>query len=258
MQIRDQLHSTLIFNQVPRRIISLVPSQTELLVSLGLANTLVGITKFCVHPEDLRKKKTIVGGTKNVNFEKIKDLKPDIIICNKEENSQEIVETCEKIAAVYVSDIITLQDNFEFIRAMGVIFSVETKAKKLLNDLQSELHQFKTFIKKRPQRRVAYFIWRDPWMVAGNNTFINELLKINKFKNVFDSQERYPLTDLEHLKSLGLDLILLSSEPYPFKEKHSNEIRPYTNAKICLVNGEYFSWYGSRLLKAFEYFISLH
>ena len=191
-------------------------------------------------------------------MKKLKYYNLNIIICNKEENTQEIVETCEKITLVYVSNIHTLEDNFSFIKDIGDIFNIRFKAKILIDNIQSELSNFQLHISKKSQRNVAYFIWRNPWMVAGNTTFINELLKLNRFKNVFQNYERYPEINLEQLKTLDLGFILLSSEPYPFKEKHLKEIQQYTSAKILLVDGEYFSWYGSRLLKAFRYFKSLH
>ncbi len=258
MKIKDQLNRTLIFENTPKKIISLVPSQTELLVDLGLEKSIVGVTKFCVHPKHIRKMTTVVGGTKNVNYKKIKALEPDIIICNKEENTQHIVSELEKITRVYVSDILTINDSLQFILDVGSIFNLETNAEQLVKAIQNKLHEFNLFISTKPNKKVAYFIWRDPWMVVGSNTFINELLELNNFKNVFESEDRYPQIKIESLKKLDLDLVLLSSEPYPFKEKHINEIKEYTNAKIALVDGEYFSWHGSRLLKASDYFKTLH
>ena len=256
--IKDQLSRVVSFSETPKRIISLVPSQTELLFDLGLKDNLVGVTKFCVHPREIRKEKIIVGGTKTVHFDKITNLKPDLIICNKEENTEEIVEQAAKISPVYISDIITLKDNLKFIRDIGIIFNIENRAIKLVNKIQVKLDSFKSIIAEKPQQRVAYFIWKDPWMVAGRNTFINELLKLNRFKNIFSDKSRYPKIDLLELENYNLDLILLSSEPYPFKEKHLEEIQKYTDTKVLFVNGEYFSWYGSRLLKAFDYFKTLH
>ena len=258
MEIKDQLNRSLLINKIPQHIVSLVPSQTELLVDLGLEDAVMGITKFCVHPNHLRKTKTIVGGTKNINFDKIADLQPDIIICNKEENTQEIVETFKNIAPVYVSDIISIQDNFRLILDFGRIFNLETKAKKLINNIKQRLEDFNSYIASKPHLKVVYFIWKEPWMVVGNGTFINGLLKLNRFENVFQNQNRYPKIDLKSLQHLNIDIILLSSEPYPFKQKNIEEIQQYTNAKILLVDGEYFSWYGSRLLKAFKYFKTLH
>lgn len=254
----DQLHRPLHFNYPPKRIISLVPSQTELLVSLGLENQLVGITKFCVHPNHLKSNKTIVGGTKTIKIGLIKSLQPDIIICNKEENTQEIVAECEQITQVYVSDIATLTTNFEFIKTMGALFSKEKIADNLIDKLHIKYNDFKAFIAAKKRKRVAYFIWRDPWMVAGGSTFINELLDLNGFDNVFGKVKRYPEIELGELVSKDLDMILLSSEPYPFKELHKKELQKFSTAKITLVDGEAFSWHGSRLLKALDYFKTLH
>jgi len=241
------------------KIISLVPSQTELLVDLGLEKHIVGVTKFCVHPNHLKENKTIVGGTKTVNFKKIKSLKPDFILCNKEENTQEIVFECEKIAKTHVSDLITIQDTLKLIEEYGVLFTCEAKAHSLIDEINFKLADFNQFIKDKPILKVAYFIWKNPWMVAANNTFINHLLTINRFENIYANLERYPEVDLKNIQKDGNpDLILLSSEPFPFKEKHTIEIEAYTkNAKTILVDGEMFSWYGSRLILAFDYFKKL-
>lgn len=258
MEITDALNRKISLSAIPQRIVSLVPSQTELLVDLGLRKQIVGITKFCVHPEDFRKEKTIVGGTKQVHFDKIKELKPDIILCNKEENTLEMVQELEKIAPVWVSAISTVDDCCEIILSLGHIFSKNKTAAQLVNLIQVEKKYFSDFIKNKPTLKVAYLIWKDPYMVAGNDTFINSLLELNNFKNIFLAKEgRYPEVTLEDLRQA--DLILLSSEPFPFHEKHISEIEEVAkNKKILLVDGEYFSWYGSRLLKAFTYFKELH
>jgi ABC-type Fe3+-hydroxamate transport system substrate-binding protein len=251
---RDQLERELNIKDVPKRIISLVPSQTELLVSLGLEESIVGITKFCVHPEHLRKSKTIVGGTKKVHFDKIRALNPDIILCNKEENTLEMVLELEKIAPVHVSEIIEFEDALILIEMYGEIFNRSQEANQLKLKLRRKKQEFKNEIPVIPCR-VAYFIWREPWMVAGGNTFINSLLKLNGWENVFENSEsRYPEIKLEELKRLKPDLILLSSEPYPFKEKHVEEIQQICKVRVELVDGEYFSWYGSRIIPAFDYF----
>ncbi|CAM1346333.1 ABC transporter substrate-binding protein [Tenacibaculum crassostreae] len=247
------------FNREIKRIISLVPSQTELLVDLGLEDSIVGVTKFCIHPKNLLKTKTIVGGTKNIKIDKIKGLQPDIILCNKEENTKEIVEACEKIATTHVSDIFTLDDAKELILQYGDLFSCKMEASKIVQELDFKINDFKLFIKNKKERTVAYFIWKNPWMVAANNTFINHLLELNKFKNIYANQERYPEISFETLIKDNPELILLSSEPYPFKEKHCLEIKKSAhNSTPILVDGEFFSWYGSRLLKAFDYFKQLH
>ena len=256
---RDQIKRTLKLEQNPKRIISLVPSQTELLFDLGLEDSIVGITKFCVHPYHLKSTKTIVGGTKEIKIEKIKMLQPDIILCNKEENTKEIVEACENVCEVHVSDIATIDDCLALINQYGEIFNKRTEALKISNKITFNLNDFKIFIKDKPVLKVAYFIWRKPWMVAGNNTFINYLLELNHFKNIYANIERYPEIELKKIRLQGdPEVVLLSSEPYPFKDEHAFEIgRASHHAKTIFVDGEYFSWYGSRLIKAFEYFKTL-
>ena len=176
----DQIGTSHSFETSPKRIISLVPSQTELLYDLGLEDMIVGITKFCVHPYHFKSTKKRVGGTKKVHYEKIRLLQPDIIICNKEENTREIVEELRKICTVWVTDIITIEDNFKMITDFGQIFNCRTEAQKWNDKLAFGLEDFRNFIKNRSESRwkkVAYFIWKDPYMVAGNDNFINELLK---------------------------------------------------------------------------------
>lgn len=230
------------------------------MVDLGLEDSIVGVTKFCIHPIHLRKTKTIVGGTKNIKIDRIKALQPDIILCNKEENTKEIVLACEKIAPTHVSEIYTLEDTKKLITHYGEIFSKRTNASKIIQKLDFKIHDFKEFIHDKEEQKVAYFIWREPWMVAANNTFINHLLELNKYINIYKNKERYPEVILEKIRLEGdPDLIFLSSEPYPFKNEHALEVGRFTHhSKTVFVDGEMFSWYGSRLLKAFDYFKKLH
>ena len=258
MLITDQLGRKVTLENTPKRIVCLVPSMTELLVDLGLEKNIVGVTKFCVHPDHIRKDKTIVGGTKTVHIHKIYALNPDIILCNKEENTREIVEQCKEIAPVHISDIKNIEDTLQLIKQYGEIFECEKKAEEIIHSIRKKNHDFQIATKNFPIFKVAYFIWRKPWMVAGNNTFINYLLRINKYENVLKNQERYPEVTLEDLKKKDFDFIFLSSEPYPFKEEHLNELQElFPNQQIVLVDGEYFSWYGTRLDKAFNYFLKL-
>jgi len=256
----DDIGTLHTFDKVSQRIISLVPSQTELLVDLGLESNIVGITKFCVHPKDLRAKKQIVGGTKKVDYDKIRALAPDIIICNKEENTLEIVETLRKICTVWVTDIVTVEDNFKMISDFGNLFDCVAEAENWNKKLAFALSDFKNFIQNKSVKKVAYFIWKKPYMVAGSNNFINELLELNHFENAFANQQRYPQIELQDLNVHGdLDFVFLSSEPYPFKRKDALEMADFINpVKSILVDGEMFSWHGSRLLKAFDYFKELH
>lgn len=257
MEFVDQLIRTVTFTHIPSRIISLVPSQTELLVALGLRKNIVGVTKFCVHPKDLRKEKTIVGGTKQVDFEKIKSLKPDIIICNKEENSEEIVLQLENVAPVWVSDITTISESIEMILQLGKIFEVDGRALEITANIKLKLEGFKEYVRDFPSKKVLYLIWKNPYMAVGKNTFIDELLQINNFENIIiKKNSRYPEVSIELIKTA--ELVLLSTEPYPFKKVDANVLAEELNSEVKLVDGEFFSWYGSRLIKAFEYFKELH
>lgn len=258
-KIYGKLENVLELKNTSRRIVSLVPSITELLVDLGLENKIIGVTKFCVHPNSIRKDKTIVGGTKTINIDKIIALKPDIILCNKEENTKEIVVACKRITRVHVSDIYTISDTLKVISEYGKMFSCEKKSKKLILKILNQKNSFLEFVKDKKIKKVAYFIWKKPWMVAAENTFINHLLELNNFENIFQDKVRYPEINLSELKnSKNLDFIFLSSEPYPFKEKDILSLQSeFKKAKIILVDGEYFSWYGSRLVKAFDYFKNL-
>ena len=261
MQLTDQLGIQHTFHTQLVRIVSLVPSQTELLYDLGLEDNIVGITKFCVHPVHFKATKTIVGGTKNIKFDKIKALQPDIIICNKEENTKENVEELSAICPVWVTDIYTIEDNLQMISDFGQLFNKRTEAQKWIDKINFAYQDFKQFIQDKPNKKAAYFIWANPYMVAGNNTFINELLQLNRFENIYQEKEgRYPEIELKKIRLEGdPDYVFLSSEPFPFKDEHAFEIGRFTHhAKTVFVDGEMFSWYGSRLLKAFAYFKVLH
>jgi ABC-type Fe3+-hydroxamate transport system substrate-binding protein len=257
----DQLGIQHTFENTPKRIISLVPSQTELLYDLGLEESIVGITKFCVHPTHFKGINTIVGGTKSVKIDKIKALQPDIIICNKEENTKEIVHELSQICPVWVTDIVSIDNNLQMIQDFGQLFNKRTEAQKWIGKINFAYQDFKQFITDKPVKKVAYFIWANPYMVAGNQTFINELLQLNHFENIYKSkEERYPEIELKKIRLEGdPDYVFLSSEPFPFTDEHAFEIGRFTHhAKTVFVDGEMFSWYGSRLLKAFDYFKLLH
>ena len=250
MYFTDQLNRKIFIPTPPKRIISLVPSQTELLVDLGLEDRIVGVTKFCIHPSSLRKAKTIVGGTKNYRMDIIESLKPDLIIGNKEENEKEGVEELMEKYPVWMSDIYSVQDSMDMIQKLGEILGVQEKSKEIVDQLSVD---FTTPLTKKGT--CIYLIWNDPMMVVGKHTFIDEMLNFSGFENLI-KEKRYPsLTDhdLEHLEP---EFILLSSEPFPFKQKHLDEFQyKFPKAQVFLVDGEYFSWYGSRLLGAKKYFI---
>ena len=260
IQSTDQLGNTHTLPFPPKRIISLVPSQTEFLFDIGLEDEIVGITRFCVHPAGKVQGKTKIGGTKKFDIEKIKSLNPDLIIGNKEENYKEGIEELSKHYPVWMSDIFTLTDAYAMMLELGRITDRQDNADKLVTTLKDGFCSLEnSVIKWNGERSCAYFIWRKPYMVAAGNTFINHMLHIFGLKNVFADMERYPEVNPEMLKTLNPDYIFLSSEPYSFSEKHFEEFQSFApNAKVILVDGEIFAWYGSRLRHAPAYYLELH
>ncbi|WP_339879951.1 helical backbone metal receptor [uncultured Algoriphagus sp.] len=252
MEYIDQLNRSISITNLPQRIISLVPSQTELLVDLGLEDRMVGVTKFCVHPKGLKKRKVIVGGTKNYRMDVIDSLRPDLIIGNKEENEQNRIEELMEKYPVWMSDIYTLEDSLEMIGSFGKMLNVEEKAQEIIKQLKVDFA-----LPHKRKEKAVYLIWNDPIMVAGADTFINEMLSFAGFENLIQTS-RYPHLTIEQLIDLNPENILLSSEPFPFKDSHIQYFQSLLpEAKIKLVDGEIFSWYGSRLLNAKTYFENL-
>lgn len=255
----DQMGRQITLPEFPKKIISLVPSQTELLYDLGLEEQIAGITKFCIHPEKLFRDKPRIGGTKQFNFEKIKALNPDLIIGNKEENEEKQIKELMQLYPVWMSDIKNLEDSLEMINQVGIITNKTVASNLIIDKITTEFNQLKQKTSNLRLKRAAYFIWRKPYMVAGNDTFIDHLLEICRFENIFkNKQGRYPEISETELKKEKPEVILLSSEPYPFKEKHIRELQHLLpNSEINLVDGEMFSWYGSRLKYAPGYFKTL-
>ena len=239
----------------PERIVSLVPSQTELLHYLGLDNETIGITKFCIHPAHWFKTNTKIGGTKTINLDAINKLKPHLIIANKEENLKEQIEQLAQTYPVWITDVNNLQDAIQMIEDIGRLIQKPEKAKDLINQVK---FNFANLVPLKTPLRTAYLIWQKPYMAVGGNTFINDMLTRCNFQNIFAYKKRYPQINIEDLQNSGCQLLLLSSEPYPFKQKHIEELAmKLPQTKILLVNGEMFSWYGSRLLMAPDYFNKL-
>lgn len=251
----DQLGRTIFLSSPPKRIVSLVPSQTELLHDLGLADEVVGVTKFCVHPAAWATQKEKIGGTKNLHIEKIASLRPDLILANKEENGKDAVEGLAKDFAVWTSDVNTLEDACDMIAAVGDLTGKRENAAAMVTEINQ---RFAGLPIDGPPKKAAYMIWKDPLMTVGGDTFIHDLLKKAGFRNVFDNKRRYPEVAPEDLVAAGCSFVLLSSEPYPFRQKHADDLqRHLPGTKIILVDGEMFSWYGSRLLQAPAYFSTL-
>jgi len=235
-----------------------VPSQTELLADLGLYETVVGITKFCVHPESWFRTKTRVGGTKKLKLDIIGSLNPDLIIANKEENERGQVEELAKRFPVWTSDISSLIDAIKMIHAIGEITGRLNEADILVRKINGSFHDLKDFFEKRKPLSAAYLIWNDPVMTAGGDTFISSMMNCAGFKNIFDDLKRYPEITMAMIKDRNPEVVILSSEPYPFKEKHLNEFRTrLIGSKVFLADGEMFSWHGSRLQYAPSYFRKL-
>jgi len=255
----DQLGKELQIEQVPRRIVSLVPSQTELLFDLGLDEEVVGITKFCVHPQHWFRSKTRVGGTKSLDIARISSLEPDLIIANKEENVREQVDALSARWPVYTSDVNNLGAAHEMIRTIGAITGAPAAAGKISTGIDSAFTAlYHKLPPNNPRLDVLYMIWRDPYMAAGGDTFINDMLERCGLRNAIGHLKRYPEINGITLKALSPARVLLSSEPYPFKEKHAEELRELLpHATIDLVDGELFSWYGSRLLQSPAYYEKL-
>ncbi len=250
----DQLGRTIHLVANPKRIISVVPSQTELLFDLGLGEHVVGITKFCIHPENWFRTKTRVGGTKNLDFEKIRTLQPDLVIANKEENTREQIELLSQHYPVWVSDINNLEQDIEMIGQIGLMTETAGTANDIIRNIEAE---FET-LQQGKISTCAYLIWKDPMITVGGDCFIHSMLAYAGYTNVYSRQLRYPETSLAELKGLSPEFLFLSSEPYPFKEMHQTELQqalPHT--KVLIVDGEFFSWYGSRLPHAAQYFKSL-
>lgn len=249
----DQLGRPIEFSFPPQRIISLVPSQTELLFDLGLGARVVGITRFCVHPEEWAKTKTKIGGTKKIQLDAIDALQPDLIIGNKEENDESSIRQLASRHPVWMSDVATWQSALAMIAAIGHLVGEADKAGQIAEEIARRFENINPF----PSASTLYLIWRSPWMAAGRNTFIDTMLSKIGLDNCL-SAERYPELSPEEIKEHSPELVLLSSEPFPFQQKHITELRHLLPAaKIILVDGEMFSWYGSRLLKAPRYYSGL-
>lgn len=232
----------------PKRIVSLVPSLTEFLVDIGVGERLVGRTKFCIHPKGVVSNIPTFGGTKNPKVDSIVNAGADLVIMNREENRREDFEALSERTEVLMTDILTVDDALHELRRIGMAVGYEAAADRLSIQIQDELNT--SF---DDTADVAYFIWRDPWMVAGGDTYINDVLERFAMRNVFSDMVRYPTIQLHDLVERRPSRVLLSSEPYPFKARHLAEITAAVRGiRTELVDGEWFSWYGSRMLNSFR------
>lgn len=240
---------------IPERIVSLVPSITELLFDLGLGPRVAGITKFCVHPADECRLKPRIGGTKKLDIEAIQQLSPDLVIANREENIKEQVEELAKTYPVWVTDVHDLASALQMTGNMGQITGNEKVAAALIRQIRTA---FSGYRPPRTRPRAVYLIWQDPFMTVGGDTFIHAMMQEAGIENGVAGQQRYPEISISEIKDLHCEWILLSSEPYPFREKHAASLRSLLpGTRVILVDGELFSWYGSRLRYAPGYFEQL-
>lgn len=254
----DQMNTTIRLEAPPQRIVSLVPSQTELLVDLGLRNQLMGITKFCIHPKGLLTPELNIGGTKQLKLEKIAALHPDLIIGNKEENTQSEIEWLRERFPVWMSDIYSMDDTLEMIQQIGLITNKVDAANNIKLEIELQFKNLNRDINIRePKKNVVYLIWNNPIMSAGSNTFIDAILQRIGLTNCV-MESRYPILSEIELVEINPEILLLSTEPFPFGVKHIEHFQNILpNTTIKIVDGEFFSWYGSRLLYAPSYFTTL-
>jgi len=246
----DQCQRKIDLPSKPLRIVSTVPSQTELLSGLGLDAQVVGITAYCVHPAYYLTEKTVIGGTKNLQIEKIRSLKPDLIIGNKEENIKEQIEELAKDFPVWLSDINSVDDALAMIKSLGEICQAENTAQGIIERIENR----RKLLGNLPQQKALYFIWKDPYMVAGPNTFISHMMAEAGYENIAPhTKQRYPSLSMSAIKALKAEVILLSSEPYAFTSGDSLNFWDGVNT-VRIVDGELFSWYGNRMEKAFNRF----
>lgn len=241
--VTDQTGELVRLPHTPRRIVSLVPSQTELLYDLGLDEEVVGITKFCVHPDSWFRSKTRIGGTKKVLVDRVKGLVPDLVIANKEENTREDVEAIRAFCPVWTSDVRMVDDALAMIREISSLCGLEVEGGKLEQEIRDSIATIKPL-----NLKAAYLIWKDPYMTAGGDTFINHMMEAAGIENVFRKKSRYPEVSIEDIRESGAEMVLLSSEPYPFKTRHIAELsKLLPQQRLDIVDGEMFSWYGSRI-----------
>ena len=246
------MNNTIRLDKYPTRIISLVPSQTELLFDLGLDAEVVGVTRYCLYPHDKTDKRVKIGGTKKFQFEVIDKLQPDLIIGNKEENYPEGIRKLQEKYPVWMSDIATLEDALLMIWGIGDLVNKGENARQIISEIRINIDNLENY----SPLNVVYFIWKNPYMVAGGNTFITNMLYKCGLINIFSSIASYPKINLDQIADA--ELILLSSEPYPFNQQDIEFFKnKYPDLPVLLVDGTMFSWYGSRLKYVAAYYRTL-
>lgn len=247
----DQLGRSLQYTFPPKKIVSLAPALTDTMYGLELEEEIVGRTRFCIHPHDKVNKALNIGGTKEIKLDRIHQLKPDLIIAEKEENTKEIVEELEQHYPIYVFEVQTVADAFQMMSDLGKVTDRVKQAQQLSQDIE-------VLFKDLPRaqgKRIAYVIWKRPYMVVGKHTYIQSLLETMSFINPFTQFEgRYPEVTVHDLKAADLDYLFLATEPYPFRKKDIEPMaRLLPDVQPIIVDGEMF-WYGVKMLEAVPYF----
>lgn len=247
----DQLGRKIELRLPPRRIVSLVPSITETLFDLGLDDVIAGRTRYCIHPKEKVDSVTVVGGTKKIVKDRLLKLQPDLVLVNKEENTKDDVEWCAENFPTWISDVVDVKSALAMIESIGKLTDRREQAEKMSREIATSFNSIQQAVSKQS---AVYLIWKDPFMAAGSDTFISQMLDIVGYHNILQLS-RYPTLSEQDIIQLKADFIFLSTEPYCFKEQHVAELQNvFANSKIALVDGEMFSWYGSRMLKSAEYF----
>ncbi|MFT5682710.1 MAG: iron complex transport system substrate-binding protein [Myxococcota bacterium] len=253
MKITDGRGKILSLAAPPKRIVSLVPSTTESLFALGCGESVVGITRFCVHPADRLAGLVKVGGTKDLVIERLEALKPDLVIGNVEENTTEMFQTIEDRFPLYAAFPRTVDDAIDDLRTMGRLIGAEPEAAQWADRITAARQRLHAAV--RPGKDFAYLIWRNPWMAVSGDTFISAMLaEAGRVNALADAPTRYPTIEPAQLAEIGA--ILLSSEPFPFQDKHREELADLAGiptSRISLVDGELCSWHGVRMAAAFDW-----
>ena len=239
------------------KIISLVPSITELVCDLGYKDQVVGCTQFCVHPAGLHRTAELVGGTKDPDLEKIRSLEPSHIIVNTEENRAEDIQSLKNIANTLETFPKSPDEITSMIQDVSKFLGETKEADKLIKNIDMEFEKLTTLVNKKnivSQNKFLYFIWVNPWMVAGENTYISKFLETLGLENAAPKNERYPHIQIEDIKKYNPDLLFLASEPWPFRKRDLETIKQFwpEHPLACRINGKLLSWYGSSTLKALE------
>jgi ABC-type Fe3+-hydroxamate transport system substrate-binding protein len=241
----------------PQRIVSLIPSTTELLCDLGLADRLVGVTAYCVEPRDVVRAKVRIGGEKDPDLEKIRALAPDLVIANVEENVRAHVDTLRQWGVrVWVTYPRTVAESLRMIRELGEVTGAAPRAAAMATARERGLAAAAATSGAAPVR-VFYAIWRHPYMTVSGDTYISDLLATCGAVNIFAAADsRYPAVDLDEVAARGPEVILLPDEPFRFRRAHLRDFESYTDVpavrdrRIHLVDGKPFSWHGRRLADA--------